>query len=316
MFARTVALVVSLAIASVAVAQMTWFVDDDAPPGGNGTSWVQPFKYLQDALAAAQPGDRIHVGAGTYYPDRDAANPNGTGNRKATFQLKPRVTLLGSFAGFGAPNPNQRLAPGTFPKTSILSGDLMQDDGPNFTNRSDNSIHVVTGTGGVVQGAQATGLDGFQISGGNANGAVPSQQRGGGYYMENGEVLMVACEFRDSQAFLGGGAGYVGGGRLSALACRFNVNKTASQGGALFLENATSSVILDDNSRAERNEAYWGGAVAAGGGARFEANNTFIALNMAEFGGAVYSETNATLRFEGSNIVQNTAVQEGGAFTR
>ncbi len=28
-----------------------WYVDDDAPPGGDGASWDAAFKYLQDALA-------------------------------------------------------------------------------------------------------------------------------------------------------------------------------------------------------------------------------------------------------------------------
>ena len=302
-----------LALATSAVGQMTWFVDDDAAAGGNGMSWASPFKHLQDALMAAQPGDRIHVGAGTYYPDRNAANPNGTGDRKATFQLKPRVTLLGSFAGFGAGNPNERVAPGTFPKTSILSGDLMQNDGPNFANRTDNSIHVVNGTGGVIQGTQATGLDGFQVSGGNANGAVVTQQRGGGYYMENGDVIMVACEFKDNQATGGGGAGYVSGGRFRGVLCRFNLNQAQSNGGAMFLENASSTVILEDNSRCENNRAAAGGALFAGAASRLEVIDSTLANNMANFsGGAVQGVGNSNVLLTNSVIGSNTAGQQGG----
>ncbi len=312
MFARWMTVLVWV-MASAAMGQMTWFVDDDAPAGGNGMSWASPFKHLQDALMAAQPGDRIHVGAGTYYPDRNAANPTGTGDRKATFQLKPRVTLLGSFAGFGAVNPNERVAPGTFPKTSILSGDLMQNDGPNFANRGDNSIHIVNGTGGVIQGTQATGLDGFQISGGNANGAVVTQQRGGGYYMENGDVVIFGCEFKDNQASGGGGAGYISGGRFRGALCRFNLNQTQSNGGAIFLENAAAHVILEDNSRCENNRAPAGGALFAGPASRLEVTGSTLASNTATFsGGAVQGVGNANILLTNTVIGTNTAGQQGG----
>ena len=47
-----------------AQAQTTIYVDADAPPGGDGTTWATAYDSLSDALAAAQPGDRIWVAAG------------------------------------------------------------------------------------------------------------------------------------------------------------------------------------------------------------------------------------------------------------
>ena len=44
----------------------TWYVDDDAPPGGNG-SLPHPFSSIQDAIGASQNGDTIKVYDGTYY---------------------------------------------------------------------------------------------------------------------------------------------------------------------------------------------------------------------------------------------------------
>ena len=41
---------VTLLLAVSAQAQTVYYVDDDAPLGGDGTSWSTAFKFLQDAL--------------------------------------------------------------------------------------------------------------------------------------------------------------------------------------------------------------------------------------------------------------------------
>ena len=65
-----------------------FYVDDDAPPGGDGQSWDTAYGFLQDALTPpALPGDEIRVAQGVYKPDRSEANPNGTGSRNISFQL-------------------------------------------------------------------------------------------------------------------------------------------------------------------------------------------------------------------------------------
>jgi len=44
----------------------TWYVDDDAPPGGNGSiDW--PFNLIQNAINASEDGDTIRVFEGLYY---------------------------------------------------------------------------------------------------------------------------------------------------------------------------------------------------------------------------------------------------------
>ena len=119
------------------------YVDDDGPDGGDGTSWVSAYRFLQDALAfAASPGNgvgEVRVGQGLYLPDRDEANPDGTGDRQGTFQLVNGVAMRGGYAGLGAPDPDER---DTALYTSVLSGDLGLDDGPDFSNNSENAYKV------------------------------------------------------------------------------------------------------------------------------------------------------------------------------
>ncbi|MHC4889951.1 MAG: hypothetical protein ACYTEO_10880, partial [Planctomycetota bacterium] len=53
----------------------------DATKNGDGSTWDNAYKYLQDGLAVATSGDEIWVAEGIYIPDRDLANPNSSGDR-------------------------------------------------------------------------------------------------------------------------------------------------------------------------------------------------------------------------------------------
>jgi len=53
------------------------YVDADASPGGDGTSWEDAYKYLQDALAVAGGDDQIWVAEGTYKPDQGGRETPG-----------------------------------------------------------------------------------------------------------------------------------------------------------------------------------------------------------------------------------------------
>ncbi|MCH8261208.1 MAG: hypothetical protein IIC46_13505, partial [Planctomycetes bacterium] len=71
-------------VLSAAGAGSVLHVDDDAPPGGNGSSWETAYRFLQDALADAAGGgvNEIRAAQGVYKPDQGEANPNGTGDRE------------------------------------------------------------------------------------------------------------------------------------------------------------------------------------------------------------------------------------------
>ena len=105
------------------------YVDCNATSANNGTSWIDAYNFLQDALADANSAEKpveIWVAQGTYTPDSNTVDPNGTGKRKASFQLINGVSIYGGFPSGGAEfdqrDPNLYEA--------ILSGDLDGNDVP------------------------------------------------------------------------------------------------------------------------------------------------------------------------------------------
>ena len=200
---------------------LEWYVDDDAPLSGDGTSWDTAFKYLQDALAVGTTSDEIHVGAGTYEPDQSEHGHATPGDRDATFQLISGVTIYGGYAGRGQPNPDLR-DPDTY--ETILSGDLNGDDVPGGPPSPDNSYHVVTGSG-----ADATAvLDGFTITAGNASGSY-----GGGMLNVAGSPTVRACTFKGNSADYGGGMRNSDYSSPAVVDCTFTENSGASAGGGM-----------------------------------------------------------------------------------
>jgi hypothetical protein len=171
-----------LLTAQVNAQATTWHVDDDQVTlGTDGTSWATAFKFLQDALTAAQPGDTIKVAQGIYQPDDDDDIPSSThatGDQNASFVLKPDVDLFGGFKGIvDLPNADVR-DPATF--VTILSGDLNDDDDPALglqqLNRGENSFSVVNGGTGTDA---ATQLNGFTIRDGHGGTFINIEGTGG-----------------------------------------------------------------------------------------------------------------------------------------
>ncbi len=118
-----------LVVASNASAA-TWHVDASAAPAGDGTSWGTAFVHLQDALTHPDltGGDRIWVAEGVYFPDRDAANPDGTDNRLAAFELRNFVKIYGGFPAGGGDFADRD--PASY--RTELSGDLFDRVEPSW----------------------------------------------------------------------------------------------------------------------------------------------------------------------------------------
>ena len=180
-------------------------VDILAPgPEHDGTVWDKAFNHLQDALAIAEKGDVILVAQGVYYPDRSLADPTGSGDPTAAFELIDSVILRGGYAGGSQADPSIRDIQ-SYP--TILSGDLLGNDTPVTDpaqmfidpTRSDNCYHVLTSE----STGERTELSGFTVAGGMAVGADPDNA-GGGVRMASSNPTISNCSFEYNAAEYGG----------------------------------------------------------------------------------------------------------------
>ncbi|MCX5638154.1 MAG: hypothetical protein NTX52_10765 [Planctomycetota bacterium] len=269
------------------------YVDADANGLNDGSSWQNAYNYLQNALDNANSSLKpieIRVAQGIYRPDRSSAEPNGSSDRTATFQLINGVTLKGGYAGFGEPDPNAR---NIEKYQTILTGDLdgndieVSDPCDLLTEptRDENSYHVVTGSG-----TDATAvLDGFTITCGNPNGP-PYDRDGGGMYNVSGSPTISNCIFTANSASCGGGM--------------FN---------EFFSSPTVTNCTFIGNSAIDLCVAYYpgGGGMANWTSSSPTLTNCFFTHNIAWFGGGVVNINSASVLY-GCSFSGNTGLWNGG----
>ncbi|NQT24106.1 right-handed parallel beta-helix repeat-containing protein, partial [candidate division KSB1 bacterium] len=200
------------------------YVDTDATSGADdGSSWTDAFTKVQDGIGAAVSADAIWVAAGTYYPDEGTGQTNNA--RTSTFQLKSGVGLYGGFGGTET-LLSQRSVGGNL---TILSGDQDQSG----TKNTNDAYHVVTGvTGGT--------LDGFTITGGNADGSNPNNQ-GAGMYNSSANPAVSNCTFTGNAASDGGGM-RASNSTLTVTNCVFTDNTASGWGGGMDINGGNPTI--------------------------------------------------------------------------
>ena len=242
------------------------------------TGWADAMSDLQCVLLDTVAGNNVWVANGLYTPTRGQA-------RTATFTLGDGVAVYGGFAG-GETELSQR-APSV--NRVVLSGDIERNDqvaasGSAFGVKSvvgANAYHVVT----ISNGGATTTLDGFTVTGGQADGALTPDcgpacgggivSKGGGPILRN---LIVA----------GNRAGGNGGGIWSSLSGPVLVGvavlgNEANNGGGLYCEGSAPVMV-----------------------------NSLIAGNLAlAEGGGVYADR-ASLRMVNVSVASNKALARGG----
>lgn len=255
------------------------YVDADASPAGDGSSWAHALNELRPAICYARLDTgttEIWVAEGTYSPTCPIAD------LATSFVLPSGVAVYGGFAGW-----ETSLAQRDWETNlTVLSGDLdgndVPEDFPNGLSFTDNSYHVVTA--GDVDAT--TILDGFAITGGNAKGLDEAQDKGGGIYNDGGSpTLRNLYIVRNNASIYGGGIYNCNQAATTVTNCTFDGN-SAERGAALY--NASSDASLSSCSFSGNRALVRGGAVYNYSGFATIADCTF-AYNTANLGGGAYN---------------------------
>ena len=279
------------------------YVDADNVGCANGRAWPTAFTDLQVALdyaASHMHVTEIWVAEGSYIP---TASREPGYSRTATFKLVDGVALYGGFAGTETTLAERELNS----HTTVLSGDLQDDDGPGFANRQDNALHVVSA---YIPGTN-TLLDGFTIRGGHADLPFNPDEAGAGLLLRGGALQIRQCTLEDNDAgYAGAGLAVREGGTIhvSGSTLRNNVGHTGS---GVFADS--SDMTLEDCLFESNQSSYNGGAVNHFGGATSSIVRSQFIGNSAVHGGAVTVESGCASSIADCDFLANSASGNGGA---
>jgi predicted outer membrane repeat protein len=304
------ALWVLLSIAPAGLANVI-FVDADAPGANDGSSWSDAYTYLQDALMMSSGGDEIRVAQGTYKPDQFVLSDRPNLGRSETFQLINGVAIKGGYAGLGEPDPDER---DIALYETILSGDLKGDDVDvndpcdllGEPARAENSYHVVTGSetdAGAV-------LDGFTITGGNANHSSLPHYLGGGVLHPFGAVF-TDCTFRGNSAG-GDGGGMHNGGSPTLYNCLFIDNAAGDRGGGMLNWSSSPTLVGCTFINNVSLERAGGGMFCYSGSTPNMTDCVFVRNHSNAEGGGIYGGLGTDLLLTDCVFERNTARKGGG----
>ena len=308
---------------------------------GSGASWSDASGDLQAMINSAYlRGDGVvYVAQGTYKPTSIVSN-NGTvpstSARDFAFVLRPDVKIYGGFSANPANGVGLAARGDWKTNTTILSGDL------NNNGIDNNDAHHVVVSAGSIGGAL---LDGFTITGGNANGSnnltVNSESiarnSGGGLYIRNsvptftnlivtgnvasstgGGIENVACSptysdmtVKNNRASEGAGVTARDNGSNPIFAnVLISGNAASNRGGGVFSYGNARPMFVNVTIAGNHGQNSGGGIVCSDNNALATLYNTIVWGNNSGFGGSNATAYNSLI--QGRNDVTNNCVSANG----
>lgn len=287
---------------ALGVAQSTDYYVSTSGSNTTGLSWATAFNDVQSALSSASSGDRIFVAAGTYNPtqlyDISAETTSTSDPRRAVFRVPDGVELYGGLAGTETGTIDQAVLDARDFSTNetILSGDFDNDDlvsGSSttltITNNTENAYHIFF----FKNSSSATVVDGFTITGGNANQGTNFDSFGGAFVMN--------------------GTGFGNPASPTLRNCIITANVAQDNGGAVYLMgDGTAPSFTNCTFSKNENTSNSGGAIFDDGGQSSFTDCEFSGNNTTGSGGAIYTRGN-NLSFTNCIFSENAATSDGGA---
>lgn len=227
---------------------------------GTGTSWMDAFGSLQQALEIAQGGDAIWVARGEYFT-------TSGNNRNLYFKIKDGVKLYGGFAGSEMSIAQRNINA----NRTILSGEI------GTPSLEDNAFTVIY----TENVSDKTVVDGFIITGGTANmvqegeSSQAKESCGAGWYnLANGMASSPKirnCKFVDNKAREGAGMFNLA---INNGECSPSIEKTQ------FIQNTAA---LDGG-------AIYNSTIGVGSKTAPKLNNVVFEYNIATYGGGIMNK--------------------------
>jgi parallel beta-helix repeat protein len=191
---------------------------------------------------------------------------------------------------------------------TILSGDLKGDD-VGFTNNGENSYHVVIGD----ETNSTAVLDGFIITGGNANADIWPNDGGGGMSNYQGSPTIANCTFRGNSAYAdGGGMRNWGNSNPTVTNCTLSENSSSQEGGGMMNGEVSSPMVT--------NCTFSGNSAGEDGGGMYNnqtsnpmvTNCTFSGNSADLTGGGMYNVNSSSPVVTNCTFSGNSAGEDGG----
>lgn len=251
--------VAAFAFSGPCVEAATIFVDiNQENPSRDGSCWPEAFKYLADALAAAEPGDEIWVADGVYTPDQHDFKYVHADRRDATFLLdatKDGVRLFGGFQGLSHPDGGEIRRDQRDPALhkTILSGEI--GDAESF---EDNTRVIIT----VSHLHTGVRIDGFTITAGHG-------LAGAAMHVTSSVLHVSHCVFEKNIASDRGGAVLILGDEFTRIGierCVFRNNTAGGASGHAVHADTKGSVVVKDCTFVLKEESERANVVFGAGG--------------------------------------------------
>lgn len=184
----------------------TIYVNKNVANGnGSGDSWTNAFTELADALKWAKENEsnwsaehplKIFVARGIYKPKYSPTDGNFgiDAGKDNAFMMVKNVEIYGGFAGTEVTLADRDLsltANATILSSDVNGNDVVSGSGNSLdiNNTDDNNFHVVVAVGDLENAL----LDGFTVTGGNANSTGSYNVNNKGIYKNRGGGIY--CRF-------------------------------------------------------------------------------------------------------------------------
>jgi predicted outer membrane repeat protein len=276
-----------------AKAKATQIYVDISNASGNedGTSWATAFTKVQSGIEAAfsNGGGEVWVAEGVYSETR-SSSPHGDGIDTGSITMRSNVHIYGGFSG----SETSREQRDWEIYVTVLDGSTARSGAP--------ARHVVLGCNNGT-------LDGFTVTGGNADGDPDfSHGSGGGLYNSSTSPTIANCIFTGNQADLyGGGISNRSSSWPEFDNCTFT-NNHAEFGGAISFTSSSSTL---DQCTFANNQADSGGGIYNFSSSPLIVDCTFTG-NQVGFGGGISNFSNSSPTLIRCDYSGNQADSSGG----